>query len=78
MFNSAPTDEVIQTNYYGKKTMEIGLKRFKNQLDDALNSIGEFNTYYAMQMQTVNNDWEQAIENYSRTAVCNMILGNIR
>ena len=48
MFNSAPDDEVIQTNYYGKKTMEIGLKMYKNQLDDALNSINEFNTYYAM------------------------------
>lgn len=75
MFNSAPDDEVIQTNYYGKKTMEIPLKRYRNQLDDALSSINEFNTYYSMQMQTVNNDWEQAIENYSRTAVCNMIIG---
>lgn len=75
MYSVAPVDEVIQTNYYGKDTIEIAWKTYKNQLDTALESIGAFNSYYAMQMQTVNNDWEQATENMSRLALLNLIAG---
>lgn len=75
MFNVAPVDEVIQTNYYGKAHFEIAWKAYKNQLDNALNSISEFGSYYAMQMQTVNNDWEQGVESFSRSALLNLIVG---
>lgn len=75
MYSVAPMDEVIQTNYYGKAHFEIPWKVLKNQLDTALENINSFNTYYAMQMQTVNNDWEQAIEGYSRLALLNLIVG---
>lgn len=75
MFNIAPVDEVIQSNYYGKDTMEITYKTYRNQLDTALENINAFNSYYTMQMRTVNNDWEQATENHSRLALLNMIVG---
>lgn len=75
MFNTAPEDEAFQTNYYGKDHYELPWKIYKNQLDNAMRSMGEFNSYYSMQLQTINNDWEQGVENYSRQALNNLIGG---
>lgn len=75
MFNAAPVDGVMQFNYYGKDVFEIPYKIYKNQLDNAMTSEANFNSYYRMQLQTVNNDWEQAIENYNRVARNNFIIG---
>ena len=75
MYTAAPVDKVMQFNYYGKDAFEIPYKIFKNQLDNAMTSEANFNSYYRMQIQTVNNDWEQALENYNRVARNNYIIG---
>lgn len=69
---------VKQTNFYGSITWQKQSPTiYKDQLDVAFSSPGEFAQFYSMIAENVSNQIEQANENMARAILCNFIAGRI-
>ena len=69
---------VKQTNFYGSITWQKQSPTiYKDQLDVAFSSPGEFAQFYSMIAENVANQIEQANENMARAILCNFIAGRI-
>lgn len=68
---------VLQTNFYGANIFEKNYSVFKDQLDNAFNSMDEFQRFVSMYVQNCSDLIEQAHENLARATIANFITGKI-
>ena len=67
--------KVIQTNFYGDTDYQKSITIFRDQLDKAFQSEGQFNSFISGVLQNVSNQLEQIKEAESRGVLINMIAG---
>lgn len=67
--------DVLQTNYYGSTEYQRSITIFRDQLDAAFQSEGQFNSFISGVLQNVADQLEQVKEAESRTALANLIAG---
>ena len=65
--------DVLETRYFGSAT--FGMKRtyFLNQLNEAFRNEQAFGNFVELVTQEASNDWEQYLEELTRSSVANMI-----
>ena len=68
---------VLQLNFYGQNTYSKVYTTFKNQLESAFHSSGEFGQFVTMVTQNALDMIEQARENTRRMTIANFIGGKI-
>lgn len=65
----------LQTNFYGELTYQKHITLYKDQLDTAFSSIGEFSSFVTMVLQNQSDQITQANEEFDRMAIANFIGG---
>jgi hypothetical protein len=65
----------LQTNFYGEITYKKHITLYKDQLDTAFSSIGEFGSFISMVLQNQSDQITQANEEFDRMAIANFIGG---
>lgn len=68
---------VIQTNFYGEHVFQRHTTIFKDQLDVAMSSASEFGSFVSGQLSNINDQIEQANEEFDRAAIANFIVGKV-
>lgn len=69
------TPKAIQTNFYGDTDYQNHVTIFRDQLDKAFESEGQFNSFISGVLQNLANQMEQVKESESRGVLINMIAG---
>lgn len=67
--------EILELKFYGAETFAKSYTTFKDQLNSAFNSVGEFSSFVAMVVQNVSDMIEQTFETISRMIIANYIGG---
>lgn len=67
--------EILQTNWYGGTTYQQHITIFRDQLDVAFSSVGEFGRFISGVMQNISDQMEQIKEAESRAVLANFIAG---
>lgn len=67
--------DVVQTNFYGSAEYQRHITIFRDQLDSAFQSEGQFNSFISGVMQNVADQLEQIKEAESRGILANLITG---
>jgi len=65
----------LQTNFYGEITYQKHITLYKDQLDTAFSSIGEFSSFISMVLQNQSDQITQSNEEFDRMAIANFIGG---
>lgn len=65
----------LQTNFYGEITYQKHITLYKDQLDTAFSSIGEFSSFISMVLQNQSDQIAQSDEAFDRSAIANFIAG---
>lgn len=65
----------LQTNFYGEITYQKHITLYKDQLDTAFSSIGEFSSFISMVLQNQSDQITQSNEEFDRMAIGNFIGG---
>lgn len=65
----------LQTNFYGEDTFQRHITLYRDQLDTAFSSVGEFGSFVTMVMQNISDQIAQADETFDRAAIANFIAG---
>ena len=65
--------KVLQTNFYGSDTFQKSYTIWKDQLDSAFESLGQFGSFLSMVANNNNDILTQAREDLARTCVCSLI-----
>ena len=65
----------LQTNFYGETTQQKHITLYRDQLDTAFSSIGEFGSFISMVLQNQSDQITQADEVFDRMAIANFIGG---
>lgn len=68
---------VIQTNFYGEHVFQRHTTIFKGQLDVAMSSASEFGSFISGQLSNINDQIEQANEEFDRATIANFIVGKV-
>lgn len=68
---------VIQTNFYGEHVFQRHTTIFKDQLDVAMSSASEFGSFVSGQLSNINDQIEQANEEFDRATIANFIVGKV-
>lgn len=68
---------VIQTNFYGEHVYQRHTTIFKDQLDVAMSSASEFGSFVSGQLSNINDQIEQANEEFDRSTIANFIVGKV-
>lgn len=68
---------VLETHFYGMNTYQKHITIFRDQLDSAFRSAGEFAQFVSGVAQTIANQLEQLTEAESRTALMNFIAAKV-
>lgn len=68
---------VIQTNFYGEHAFQRHTTIFKDQLDVAMSSASEFGSFVSGQLSNINDQIEQANEEFDRATIANFIVGKV-
>lgn len=68
---------VIQTNFYGEHVYQRHTTIFKDQLDVAMSSASEFGSFVSGQLSNINDQIEQANEEFDRATIANFIVGKV-
>lgn len=68
---------VIQTNFYGEHVYQRHTTIFKDQLDVAMSSVSEFGSFVSGQLSNINDQIEQANEEFDRATIANFIVGKV-
>ena len=68
---------VIQTNFYGEHAYQRHTTIFKDQLDVAMSSASEFGSFVSGQLSNINDQIEQANEEFDRATIANFIVGKV-
>lgn len=68
---------VIQTNFYGEHVYQRHTTIFKDQLDVAMSSASEFGGFVSGQLSNINDQIEQANEEFDRATIANFIVGKV-
>ena len=67
--------KVLQTNFYGANQYQKSVTIYKDQLDCAFSSPGEFSSFISMIMQNASDMIEQAHEETARATIGNLVAG---
>lgn len=67
--------QILQTNFYGSNVFERMMTVYRDQLEHAFTSPEDLAQFFAMRMENVMNQIEQAHENLARATVGNFIAG---
>lgn len=67
--------KAVQTNFYGANTYERGYKIYKDQIDSAFNSAGQFGSFISAWVQNATDSLEQYREQFTRITLLNYIGG---
>lgn len=65
----------LQTNFYGEIAYQKHITLYKDQLDTAFSSIGEFSSFISMVLQNQSDQIAQSDEAFDRMAIANFIGG---
>lgn len=68
---------VYELNFYGANLYQKSITIYKDQLDQAFNSVEEFGSFISMVMQNISDQMEHARENLARATVANFIAGKV-
>jgi hypothetical protein len=69
--------KVLQTNFYGEDTFQKHITMYRNQLDTAFSSVGEFGQFVTMALQNSYDMIAQEDETFDRLALSNFITGKV-
>lgn len=69
--------KVLQTNFYGEDTFQKHITMYRNQLDTAFSSVGEFGQFVTMILQNSYDMIAQEDETFDRLALSNFITGKV-
>lgn len=69
--------KVLQTNFYGEDTFQKHITMYRNQLDTAFSSVGEFGQFVTMVLQNSYDMIAQEDETFDRLALSNFITGKV-
>lgn len=69
--------KVLQTNFYGEDTFQKHITMYRNQLDTAFSSVGEFGQFVTMTLQNSYDMIAQEDETFDRLALSNFITGKV-
>lgn len=69
--------KVLQTNFYGEDTYQKHITMYRNQLDTAFSSVGEFGQFVTMVLQNSYDMIAQEDETFDRLALSNFITGKV-
>lgn len=69
--------KVLQTNFYGEDTFQKHITMYRNQLDTAFSSVGEFGQFVTMVLQNSYDMIAQEDESFDRLALSNFITGKV-
>ena len=67
--------KTVQTNFYGSTEYQRSITIFKDQLDAAFESEGQFNSFISGVLQNIADQLEQVKESESRATLANLITG---
>lgn len=67
--------KAVQTNFYGANTYERGYKIYRDQIDSAFTSSGQFANFIAAWVQNATDSLEQYREQFTRIALLNFVGG---
>lgn len=67
--------EILELKFYGQDTFAKSYTVFKDQLNSAFNSVGQFSSFLSMVVQNVSDMIEQTFETISRMIIANFVGG---
>lgn len=67
--------KAVQTNFYGANTYERGYKIYRDQIDSAFTSSGQFANFIAAWVQNATDSLEQYREQFTRITLLNFVGG---